>query len=145
MNLKTRIDNRLWQFIQNNYESEDYSGAILDAIHYLSNLIREKSGLECVARRQVFRGSKEVVMLTTIRIGNFKVFAETQVIPIKPITLIFGANIAGTSSIIHCLALVHEAQPKILIPNPDVLGPSRVKQALSKHQAGTKQSQAESR
>lgn len=62
-------------------------------------------------------------------------FAETQVIPIKPLTLIFGANIAGTSSIIYCLALVHEAQPKILIPNPDVLGPSRVKQALSKHQA----------
>jgi len=48
-------------------------------------------------------------MLTVLRIGNFKAFAETQAIPIKPITLIFGANSAGKSSIIHSMALFHEA------------------------------------
>lgn len=48
-------------------------------------------------------------MIKTFFIGNFKAFAETQKIPVKPITLIFGANSAGKSSIIHSLALVHEA------------------------------------
>jgi AAA15 family ATPase/GTPase len=31
-------------------------------------------------------------MLTALRIGNFKVFAESQRIPIRPLTLIYGAN-----------------------------------------------------
>ncbi len=48
-------------------------------------------------------------MLTALHIGNFKAFAETQRIPIKPLTLIFGPNSAGKSSIIHSLALAHEA------------------------------------
>jgi len=48
--------------------------------------------------------------LTALRIGNFKAFADTQRIPIKPITLIFGPNSAGKSSFIHSLALAHEAQ-----------------------------------
>jgi hypothetical protein len=47
-------------------------------------------------------------MIKTLFIGNFKAFAETQAIPVKPITLIFGANSAGKSSIIHSLALLHE-------------------------------------
>lgn len=48
-------------------------------------------------------------MIKNLFVGNFKAFAETQQIPLKPITLIFGANSAGKSSIIHSLALVHEA------------------------------------
>ncbi|MBL7181313.1 MAG: DUF3696 domain-containing protein [Desulfobacterales bacterium] len=48
-------------------------------------------------------------MIKSLFIGNFKAFAETQQIQVKPITLIFGANSAGKSSIIHSLALVHEA------------------------------------
>lgn len=48
-------------------------------------------------------------MINSLHLGNFKAFAETQKIPLKPITLIFGANSAGKSSIIHSLALVHEA------------------------------------
>ena len=31
-------------------------------------------------------------MLTALRLGNFKAFADTQNIPIRPITLIFGPN-----------------------------------------------------
>lgn len=49
-------------------------------------------------------------MIKTLFTGNFKAFAETQRIPIKPITLIFGPNSAGKSSFIHSLALAHEAQ-----------------------------------
>ncbi|WP_291321186.1 DUF3696 domain-containing protein [Desulfonatronospira sp.] len=48
-------------------------------------------------------------MITSLHLGNFKAFAKSQNIPIKPITLIFGANSSGKSSIIHSLALVHEA------------------------------------
>ena len=48
--------------------------------------------------------------LQGLHVGNFKAFADTQRIPIKPITLIFGANSAGKSSFIHSLALAHEAQ-----------------------------------
>jgi predicted ATPase len=48
--------------------------------------------------------------LHALRVGNFKAFADTQRIPLKPITLIFGPNSAGKSSFIHSLALAHEAQ-----------------------------------
>lgn len=51
-------------------------------------------------------------MLSALHLGNFKAFADTQSIPIKPITLIFGPNSAGKSSIIHSLALAHEASRK---------------------------------
>ena len=45
--------------------------------------------------------------LDALRIGNFKAFADTQRVPLKPITLIYGANSAGKSSILHALALAH--------------------------------------
>lgn len=48
--------------------------------------------------------------LQALRVGNFKAFADSQRIPLKPITLIFGPNSAGKSSFIHSLALAHEAQ-----------------------------------
>ena len=48
--------------------------------------------------------------LNALSVGNFKAFADTQRIPLKPITLIFGPNSAGKSSFIHSLALAHEAQ-----------------------------------
>ncbi|MBX2990107.1 MAG: DUF3696 domain-containing protein [Bacteroidetes bacterium] len=48
-------------------------------------------------------------MIKSLRLGNFKAFAETQTIPIRPLTLIFGANSSGKSSIIHSLLLANEA------------------------------------
>ena len=47
-------------------------------------------------------------MISSISIGNFKAFADKQTLPIKPITLIFGANSSGKSSIIHSLLLTNE-------------------------------------
>ena len=47
--------------------------------------------------------------IQALHVGNFKAFADTQRIPLKPITLIFGPNSAGKSSFIHSLALAHEA------------------------------------
>ncbi len=40
-------------------------------------------------------------------ISNFKSFARDQKIPLKPITLIYGANSAGKSSVIHSFLLFH--------------------------------------
>ena len=48
-------------------------------------------------------------MLRAIRVTNFKAFGETQEIPIRPITLIYGPNSAGKSSILHALAYAHHA------------------------------------
>ncbi len=48
-------------------------------------------------------------MLTAFHLGNFKAFAATQRIPIRPLTLIFGPNSGGKSSIVHGLVLAHEA------------------------------------
>jgi len=48
-------------------------------------------------------------MLTAIRIGNFKAFAEAQRIPVRPLTLIYGANSSGKSSVLHSLVLAYHA------------------------------------
>ncbi len=48
-------------------------------------------------------------MIRSLQIGNFKAFAETQEIPVRPLTLVYGPNSAGKSSIIHSLSLAHHA------------------------------------
>ena len=47
--------------------------------------------------------------LNAIRLANFKAFGASQRVPLRPITLVFGANSAGKSSILHALALAHHA------------------------------------
>lgn len=42
-------------------------------------------------------------------IGNFKAFQAQQRVPLRPLTLVFGGNSAGKSSILHALLLSHEA------------------------------------
>ena len=48
-------------------------------------------------------------MIQSLSLGNFKAFGPTQQVAIKPLTLIFGPNSAGKSSIIHGLLLSHHA------------------------------------
>lgn len=48
-------------------------------------------------------------MIKSISIENFKAFGKKQVLPIKPITLIFGPNSSGKSSIIHSLLFSQHA------------------------------------
>ncbi len=48
-------------------------------------------------------------ILKEISLGNFKAFANKQSIKIKPITLIFGPNSSGKSSIIHSLLYIQNA------------------------------------
>ena len=69
--------------------------------------------------------------LTALDLGNFKAFADTQHLPIKPLTLIFGANSSGKSSLIHSLLLANHAlangnvdvhQPKLAGQSVDLGG-----------------------
>lgn len=46
MNIETKISDSLWRAIESSYSSLNYSSAILDAVFYLSNIIRERTGLE---------------------------------------------------------------------------------------------------
>ena len=47
--------------------------------------------------------------LSALRIANFKAFSQTsQRVPIRPLTLIYGPNSAGKSSILQSIALTHE-------------------------------------
>ena len=41
-------------------------------------------------------------------LGGFKAFGPDQVMPIRPITIIFGPNSAGKSSVLHSLLYLHE-------------------------------------
>ncbi|OAB44173.1 TIGR02391 family protein [Paenibacillus glacialis] len=46
MELKTNIQQDLWEAIEKNYGNESYSSAILDTIHLLTETIRNKTSLE---------------------------------------------------------------------------------------------------
>ena len=46
MNLETSLEPRLWEAVRANIETRNFTGAILDGIHLLSDIIRERSGLE---------------------------------------------------------------------------------------------------
>ena len=47
--------------------------------------------------------------LAALRLANFKAFGSSQRVPLRPITLLFGANSSGKSSILHAMALAHNA------------------------------------
>jgi uncharacterized protein (TIGR02391 family) len=46
MNLETEISRELWQAVWRSYESQAWSNAVLDSIHYLSDVLRTKTGLQ---------------------------------------------------------------------------------------------------
>ena len=56
-------------------------------------------------------------MLREYRLTNFKAFGETVTIPIRPLTLIFGANSSGKSSIFQSLLLLKQTLEES--KNPD--------------------------
>lgn len=48
-------------------------------------------------------------MLSALKVTNFKAFGETQTIPVRPLTLIYGANSSGKSSVLHSLLFARHA------------------------------------
>lgn len=55
MNLQTHIKPELWQSISKAYEAGNYTHAIVDAMHYLTDILREKSGLQLDGEKLVNR------------------------------------------------------------------------------------------
>jgi len=53
MNIKPLLETELWNAIEKNYASEDYTGAITNAVYYLRDIIREKSNLELDSRNLI--------------------------------------------------------------------------------------------
>ncbi len=49
-------------------------------------------------------------MLRSIQLENFKAYGQRAVIPLAPITLLFGQNSAGKSSILHALSLLKQSR-----------------------------------
>lgn len=69
MSLSTEINSHLWASVQNAYEAGNYTGAILDSIHFLSDLIRDKSGLDSDGNALVgsaFGGQNPVVKVSAL-------------------------------------------------------------------------------
>ena len=60
-------------------------------------------------------------MLREYRLTNFKAFGETVTIPIRPLTLIFGANSSGKSSIFQSLLLLKQTLEEAKNPNTALL------------------------
>jgi hypothetical protein len=65
-----------------------------------------------------------MTMLRAIQLENFKAYGQRTVIPLAPITLLFGQNSAGKSSILHALSLLKQSRATrepgaLLLPRSD--------------------------
>jgi len=77
-------------------------------------------------------------MLTEYQLTNFKAFASTVTIPIRPITLIFGPNSAGKSSILQSLLMLKQTIKKrgglsSLLPKGDFIDLGSYKDFIYAH------------
>jgi len=75
MNIETKIDSRLWDAIRSSFENRNYTGSIQDSIYFLSDLIREKSGLEGDGTSlvgQAFGGSSPILKVNSLKTENDK-------------------------------------------------------------------------
>ena len=69
MNLSSAISERLWVAVRGTYEAGNYSGAILDSIYFLSDVIRDKSGLESDGVQLVgaaFSGANPIIKVNSL-------------------------------------------------------------------------------
>jgi uncharacterized protein (TIGR02391 family) len=69
LNLSSAISERLWVAVRGTYESGNYSGAILDSIYFLSDVIRDKSGLESDGIQLVgaaFSGANPIIKVNSL-------------------------------------------------------------------------------
>ena len=69
-NIKNFLDDRLWNFIKRNYNSENYTVAVQDCIQFIGDLIRDKSGLETDGNNligQAFGGKNPKIKLNKLQ------------------------------------------------------------------------------
>ena len=79
MNLQTHIRSELWQAIAKTYEAKNFSHAILDAIHFLSDVIREKANVDgdgSALAGQAFGGDTPRLRLSKLQTQSEKDFQK---------------------------------------------------------------------
>lgn len=77
MNIENVIESRLWEQVSKSYEERNYSTAILDAIQYLGDTIREKTGLASDGMTligEAFGGSKP-----KLKVNRFQTETEKNI------------------------------------------------------------------
>lgn len=70
INLQANIDERLWTAIENPYQSGNYSGAVVDSVHFISELIRDRTGLDGDGQELVgkaFSGSSPLLKVNKLQ------------------------------------------------------------------------------
>lgn len=70
MNLQTTINNQLWIAIKDSYDSKNYCHGINDAIHFLTDVIREKSGFDDDGEKLIsksFGGENPVIKINKLQ------------------------------------------------------------------------------
>ncbi len=70
MDIQVPLDDRLANAIASSYDSKNFSGAIIDAIHLLGDLIRNKSGLDLDGNQlvgQAFAGSNPLIKVNSLQ------------------------------------------------------------------------------
>ena len=77
-------------------------------------------------------------MFTEIGIENFKAFGRMQRIPVKPITLIYGPNSSGKSSLLQSLLLFKQtleesSEEVVLLPKGTLVDLGSVSEFIHKH------------
>lgn len=78
-------------------------------------------------------------MLTALGIENFKAFGLPQRVPLRPITLVFGPNSSGKSSLIHALLLLKqtldeaEQTSTVLLPKGKLLDLGSFSELVFRH------------
>ena len=81
-------------------------------------------------------------MLTEISIENFKAFAKRQCIPLKPITLLYGPNSAGKSSLLQALLMLKQTAERnetgggALLPEGEYVDLGGYKDFINNHNKG---------
>ena len=76
-------------------------------------------------------------LLTELHIVNFKSFAGSHVIPLAPLTLIYGPNASGKSSIIQSLLLLAQSmQADRFRPKGPLVDVHDFRQVVSRHDSG---------
>lgn len=91
----------------NAWENKKVKEALKAYREYLSEKVKEREQ-ELFGEKTDFN-KKDGILIKSFSIKNFKAFGREQTIPIKPITLIYGANSSGKSSMIHSLLLAKHA------------------------------------
>src|SRR5215469_15897023 len=80
-------------------------------------------------------------MLREFEVANFKAFSGPEKIPIRPITLLYGPNSSGKSSILHVLLLIKQTLEEsenpetLLLPKGRLVDLGGYREFLHRHDA----------